>query len=86
MPHTKAPWHARSSDESQTAIFPDRGKGPLICVVSVGDGRPDGHENSLLITAAPDLLAACKVMLDDDIMSDEIRAQAEAAIKKAEEG
>ena len=57
--HTLAPWQAMQFDESQTVIFPVA-KGPLIAIVSVGDGRPDGPANVALFLAAPAMLAALK--------------------------
>ena len=57
--HTPAPWQAMQFDESQTVIFPVA-KGPLIAIVSVGDGRPDGPANVALFLAAPMMLQALR--------------------------
>jgi len=72
--HTPAPWQAMQFDESQTVIFPVA-KGPLIAIVSVGDGRPDGPANVALFLAAPAMLAALKELvaeLDNPELHDQI--------------
>ena len=53
--HTPGPWKQMRFDESQRCIIPDRDddRQPLICIVSMGEKRPDGEANARLIAAAP---------------------------------
>lgn len=59
--HTPGPWVIKRFDESQTVILQASGEGgrnPLIAIISVGEGRPDGEANARLIALAPAMLAA----------------------------
>ena len=57
--HTPAPWQAIQFDESQTVIVPVA-KGPLIAIISVGEGCPYGLANVALFLAAPMMLQALR--------------------------
>lgn len=57
MKHT--PWVAKRFDESQVVILPEQAdpRHPLIAVVSIGEGRPDGEANVRLIVQSPVMYA-----------------------------
>lgn len=85
--HTPGPWVAKEWDECQTAIHPDKtgdGRQPLIAIISVGPGRPDGEANSRLIAAAPDMLAALRELVRVGDRKTVEWDRARAAIAKAE--
>lgn len=79
--HTPGPWETYRFDESQTMIRPVNltGSGnPLICIVSIGEGRANGHENARLIAAAPELLAFVRAYLNAETPADHAALDNEA--------
>ena len=83
--HTPGTW------ETQKARDDEINGGRYRCLRAnrkwLGDIRANTAEddaNARLIAAAPDLLAACKAMLDPDIALCKVIMEAEAAVAKAE--
>lgn len=74
----KATW-----TQHKSGLIVDRSKTPIMAV-----GNPDRVRNTLLVLAAPDLLAACKGLLAFSAAEidkeHEARKAARAAIEKAE--
>lgn len=80
--HTPGPWHVPGQpwfDDNKTAVYSaaDPHAGKLICANMHADFNPEGYEpgeveaNTRLIAAAPELLAACKAVLDCEMKHDE---------------
>ena len=72
--HTPGQWRAIQFDESQTVIVPVA-PGPMIAIISVGEGCPYGLANVALFLAAPAMLAALKELvaeLDNPELHDQI--------------
>jgi hypothetical protein len=79
--HTMGPWHTCGSDGVNVTI-----EGPCcehIADVNVIHGSGCGPANVSLILAAPDLLAACEMVLDDPGVTASANDVLRAAIKKA---
>lgn len=80
--HTPGPWHADETDVSDKYryVFAHYG---LICRVTLLDEHSEADAH--LIAAAPDLLAACRALLDalPSATTYPAIAQARAAIKSA---
>ena len=70
--HTPKPWGFGNTDEGKRLILGDNGKGEYVCSVQIyqtprkfGLWEEDKRlANANLISAAPDLLEACKIALD----------------------
>jgi hypothetical protein len=63
MPHTPGPWRTRPQ---LTQVYGREGDQRLIasCGVSAHISKEEKAANTLLIAAAPDLLAACQAFVD----------------------
>lgn len=82
--HTPGPWQALGRDILSMHAYP-RASGPLVCVVDDNDNSK-WPADAALIAAAPDLLAACEVLLDAVARGDhkdKALRTARAAIAKA---
>ena len=82
--HTPGPWRAVGRDILSLHAYP-RASGPLVCTVDDNDDRFT-EADARLIAAAPDLLAACEVLLDAVARGDhkdKALRTARAAVKKA---
>jgi hypothetical protein len=51
LKYSPTPWISKPFDECQTIILPEVG-GTLICIMSVGLNRPNGEDNTAIVTAA----------------------------------
>lgn len=85
--HTEAPWHVESND-ARTLIYGARGE--VICDTSEQETEAEARANNRLIAAAPELLAALRVIVErwdsDEIgqVDGEFIDDARIAIAKAE--
>lgn len=82
---TPGPWRYIKSGRNNLWHIEREENGAPVCSIPKGGSEP----NARLIAAAPDLLAAIKAMVEhygdhDDDFSAEARAQARAALAKAE--
>lgn len=80
--HTRGPWRVDDNGDGTSCITAGRG-----CDVADTRSSVDEPANASLISAAPDLLAACKAILalpPKDRGSIEVELDLEAAIAKAE--
>lgn len=59
MPHTPGPWSYWGGDTSSFEVYQDSTE-QSICELSDHQEQNVEHANAKLISAAPDLLAACK--------------------------
>jgi hypothetical protein len=91
MTHTPAPWHLWSSKDGGFTISAGYQDEAVICQRSDWDHRAtESVDNGRLIAAAPDMLAALRLLqgfawaADDSEHGKEIKRRAEAAIAKAE--
>ncbi len=84
--HTPGPWKVKQG----TDVTEDRAKEP--CTVAkcwsstFAPPREEAAANARLIAAAPSLLAACKMVLDDPGLTASANDMLRAAIAKAEGG
>lgn len=83
MPHTPGPWAAKD-----WRVCAGLGKGQRISVIcdTAANNKsrtPENEANARLIAAAPDLLAACRMVLDDPGLSVCANDVIRAAITKA---
>ncbi len=68
MKHTPGPWTYRSSSVRSpywSIVAPDKLQVAKVTPRIHGNGNADGQANAILIAAAPDLLAACKLAIDE---------------------
>lgn len=86
MKHTLIPWAVGEPYESGLTyrIVSEHGASGLSCMPATAHGRNEEEAlaNARLIAAAPDLLAACKLFLNQGAAGAEI----EAAVLKAQKG
>jgi len=72
MNHTPGPWEVRRHANGGITIFSSRQAGSLPIIDVIGDNLPglrwcggrDADANARLIAAAPELLEACRAMLE----------------------
>jgi hypothetical protein len=68
MPHTPGPWTWWTSNSWRRLRHDDRGKSVDVLMPCIApDGQPDitvSKDDMVLIAAAPDLLAALKIIID----------------------
>jgi hypothetical protein len=87
MKHTPGPWRP---NEKYDHFWVSAGKGKKRVEIATACTDDVGHEtaavNAMLIAAAPDLLKACKEVVDDPMISDYKNEMLRAAIAKAEGG
>jgi hypothetical protein len=64
---TPGPWEIKRFDESQTVILAkvsDKNH-PLICIVSTGEGCPNGEGNAVLISKTTEMFSLLRDILAD---------------------
>lgn len=97
MASTPAPWKVVTNDPHEAGrVFVETPDESIVAVVGNGALFKDRFDNARLIAAAPDLLAACELLikqydLDDDFilgggLTNEPFLMARTAIKKAKGG
>jgi hypothetical protein len=66
--HTPGPWLIEEGDDDECyhIYSPDDGIGTMYIAKDIDQGKDHGLADAKLIAAAPDLLEACKALIDAD--------------------